>query len=67
METKNIDWTKGTDVNEKMLQCSICFDEIKIYHCSNWHDGTGIFYCICNCCKKEINVRWKYKDIFTQS
>jgi len=53
---ENYNWIKNTDVKAKDLEC--CKSYVDIFHCSNWHDGTGIFYAKCPNCKKEFNIRW---------
>ena len=59
MKEENLMWTKNTNVTEKQLKCS-CGKEANILHCSNWHDGTGVFYVECEC-GKGWNVRWRTK------
>lgn len=60
MTNDNQQWTKNTTVNNTDLMCD-CGKEVDIYHCSNWHNGTGIFYATCQC-GREVNISWKQKD-----
>lgn len=60
-QEKNSKWTINTDVTSEELRCK-CGGTYEIYHNSNWHDGTGLFYASCDKCGDEKNVQWKYKD-----
>jgi len=57
MTKENFYYCKGTDVQDKALQCN-CGQEANIASVSNWHDNTGMFYMQCTC-GKQFNVRWK--------
>ncbi len=55
MKKENKLWTKNTNIKEKDLECPDCTNEMDIFHSSNHHNGTGIFYVGCDC-GRELNV-----------
>ena len=52
----NLDYILNTDVVEDDTFCK-CGKRMEIYHTSNHHDGSGIFYAKCEC-GKERNIPW---------
>jgi hypothetical protein len=62
IKKENAKWIKNTTVKEEDLKCWKCDAELEIIHCSNHHDGTGIFYTVCNDCGLQQNVSWSIKS-----
>jgi hypothetical protein len=61
MNLNNRNYTKNTNVTDKDVTCE-CGKELHIFHVSNWHDGTGIFYSECPSCGRVKNIPWKRKE-----
>lgn len=68
---ENVAHLKTVNINKTEDLYCVCGIEGIIYHISNWHDGTGIFYVKCPQCKAnkgghnlnfEWNVRWSEKN-----
>jgi hypothetical protein len=59
MNEINKAWTKNTIIDEKLLICD-CGQEAEIIHCSNWHNGQGVFYVKCRC-GLAWNIPWEEK------
>lgn len=60
-EDKNKKWIKNTNLTLSSLICWECNGVLEIRSCSNFHEGCGLFYCVCLTCKRMRNISWEEK------